>query len=321
LGVPDLESARAVPDEVFLSEAFTKPKMMKALAKAGFTQSYTYFTWRETKAEFEEYFTELTQTEMKDYFRGNLWPNTPDILPVHLQTGGRPAFMMRAVLAATLSSVYGIYSGFELAKTRRCRVAKSTSIPRSTSGKSATGMRRANIKEWITRINQIRQQKPRPASLRQPAFLRGRQREHPLLWQDDASEGQHHLIVVKPGCAPHPPLLHPRSDRRIRRDRWRRYQVHDLLTTRATRGTAAATTSSSTPHTAGPHLPRPPPRGRKPLRVENRRQATERGSQRRLYVSILRRGCGRNAHRISLDSAPTTVGVARAKLGALTSPR
>src|SRR5438046_6551507 len=102
------------PDVIFLSEAFTRPKMMKALAKAGFTQSYTYFTWRNTKAELTEYFTELTQTEMREYFRGILFPNTPDILPFHLQEGGRPAFMIRAVLASTLSSVYGIYSGFEL---------------------------------------------------------------------------------------------------------------------------------------------------------------------------------------------------------------
>ena len=106
------------PDLIFLSEAFTRPKMMKALAKAGFTQSYTYFTWREHKQELTEYFTELTQTEMKEYFCGNLWPNTPDILPFHLQTGGRPAFMIRSVLAATLSSVYGIYSGFELCENQ-----------------------------------------------------------------------------------------------------------------------------------------------------------------------------------------------------------
>jgi starch synthase (maltosyl-transferring) len=89
------------PDVLFLSEAFTRPKMMKALAKAGFTQSYTYFTWRNSKQELTEYFTELTQTDMREYFRGNLWPNTPDILPFHLQTGGRPAFIIRAVLAAT----------------------------------------------------------------------------------------------------------------------------------------------------------------------------------------------------------------------------
>src|SRR5207237_4095196 len=87
---------------------------MKALAKAGFSQSYTYFTWRNSKRELIEYFTELTQTEMSEYFRPNLWPNTPDILPFVLQDGGRPAFMIRVVLAATLSTLYGIYRGYEL---------------------------------------------------------------------------------------------------------------------------------------------------------------------------------------------------------------
>src|SRR5205823_14012736 len=104
----------AHPDVIFLAEAFTRPKMMKALAKAGFSQSYTYFTWRTTKQELTEYFSGLTQTDMREYFRGNLFTNTPDILPFHLQEGGRPMFMIRSVLAATLSSVYGIYSGFEL---------------------------------------------------------------------------------------------------------------------------------------------------------------------------------------------------------------
>ena len=105
---------RRWPDAIFLSEAFTKPKMMLALAKCGFTQSYTYFTWRNTKRGLADYFTELTQTEAAETMRPNLWPNTPDILPSYLQFGGRPAFQVRAVLAATLSPLYGIYSGFEL---------------------------------------------------------------------------------------------------------------------------------------------------------------------------------------------------------------
>jgi starch synthase (maltosyl-transferring) len=108
------EVQREHPEVIFLSEAFTRPKMMRVLAKAGFTQSYTYFTWRNFKGEIEEYLTELTRGPMREYFRGNLFPNTPDINPEFLQKGGRPAFMIRAVLAATLSSVYGIYSGFEL---------------------------------------------------------------------------------------------------------------------------------------------------------------------------------------------------------------
>ena len=97
------------PETIFLSEAFTRPKVMYRLAKLGFTQSYTYFTWRNTKAEFVEYFTQLTQTNVNEFFRPNLWPNTPDILPEHLQTLGRPAFVTRLVLAATLGANYGIY--------------------------------------------------------------------------------------------------------------------------------------------------------------------------------------------------------------------
>ncbi len=146
------------PDVIFLSEAFTKPKMMKALAKAGFTQSYTYFTWRETKAEFEEYFTELTQTEMSDYFRGNLWPNTPDILPVHLQEGGRPAFLIRAVLAATLSSVYGIYSGFELCENAPLPGREEYLDSEKYQWKERDWDAPGNIKDWITRLNRIRKE-------------------------------------------------------------------------------------------------------------------------------------------------------------------
>lgn len=103
------------PDVIFLAEAFTRPKVMKQLAKAGFSQSYTYFAWRNTKQELTEYFTELTQTDMREYFRPNLWPNTPDILTEYLQRGGKPAFMARLALAATLGANYGVYGpAFEL---------------------------------------------------------------------------------------------------------------------------------------------------------------------------------------------------------------
>src|ERR1700731_2360177 len=103
------------PEAIFLAEAFTRPKMMRALAKLGYTQSYTYFTWRNTKAELTEYMTQLTRTEVSEYMRPNFWPNTPDILPFGLQTGGLNAFKSRVVLAATLSSNYGMYGpAFEL---------------------------------------------------------------------------------------------------------------------------------------------------------------------------------------------------------------
>jgi starch synthase (maltosyl-transferring) len=110
------EIKREHPETIFLSEAFTRPKVMKFLAKAGFSQSYTYFTWRNTSAELTEYFTELTQTDLREYMRPNLFANTPDILHEYLQHGGRPAFQIRLVLAATLGASYGIYSGYELAE-------------------------------------------------------------------------------------------------------------------------------------------------------------------------------------------------------------
>ena len=106
---------RDYPDVIFLAEAFTRPKIMHRLAKLGFSQSYTYFTWRNTKHELTEYFTELAHDPSREYFRPNCWPNTPDILNEYLQVGGRPAFMARVVLAATLSANYGIYGpAFEL---------------------------------------------------------------------------------------------------------------------------------------------------------------------------------------------------------------
>jgi starch synthase (maltosyl-transferring) len=146
------------PDVIFLAEAFTRPKMMQNLAKLGYTQSYTYFTWRNTKWEITEYLTELTQTEMKYYFRANFFPNTPDILPTFLQTGGRPAFMIRAVLATTLTTVYGIYSGFELcenvAVTGKEEYLNSEKYQFKERDWNAPG----NINDYITKLNQIRRQ-------------------------------------------------------------------------------------------------------------------------------------------------------------------
>ncbi len=144
------------PDTIFLSEAFTRPKMMKELAKAGFSQSYTYFTWRNTKQEITEYLTELTQTEMREYFCGNLWPNTPDILPPYLQDGGRPAFMIREVLAATLSPVYGIYSGYELCENTPLPGREEYLDSEKYQYKERDWNEPGNIKDWITRLNQIR---------------------------------------------------------------------------------------------------------------------------------------------------------------------
>ena len=144
------------PDVIFLSEAFTRPKMMQVLAKAGFTQSYTYFTWRNTRAELEEYFTELTKSEMREYFRPHLFPNTPDILPFYLQEGGRPAFMIRAVLSATMSGIYGIYSGFELCENAALPGREEYLDSEKYQYKQRDWNASGNIKSLITRLNQIR---------------------------------------------------------------------------------------------------------------------------------------------------------------------
>ena len=146
------------PDTIFLSEAFTRPKMMKALAKAGFNQSYTYFTWRNSKHELIEYFTELTQTEMSEYFRPNLWTNTPDILPFVLQEGGRPAFMIRVALAATLSPLYGIYSGYELCENEPLPGREEYLDSEKYQFKERDWNAPGNIKDWIARLNKIRKE-------------------------------------------------------------------------------------------------------------------------------------------------------------------
>ncbi|MBM3857281.1 MAG: DUF3416 domain-containing protein [Verrucomicrobia bacterium] len=148
------------PEVIFLSEAFTTPAMMKRLAKVGFTQSYTYFTWRNTREELEEYFTELTQSEMKEYFRPHLFTNTPDILPFYLQQSGRTGFLIRSVLAATLSSLYGIYSGFELCENEALPDREEYADSEKYHFKGRDWNAPGNIKAWITRLNEIRKTHP-----------------------------------------------------------------------------------------------------------------------------------------------------------------
>ncbi|MGE0685811.1 MAG: alpha-1,4-glucan--maltose-1-phosphate maltosyltransferase [Dehalococcoidia bacterium] len=150
------------PETIFLSEAFTRPRVRYYLAKLGFTQSYTYFAWRNTKQELTEYLTELTTTEVKDYFRPNFWPNTPDILHESLQEGGRGAFASRYVLAATLSSNCGIYGpAYEL----------GVNTPRERGTEDYLDSEKYEIKVWdidapgsirglISRVNRIRRENP-----------------------------------------------------------------------------------------------------------------------------------------------------------------
>jgi starch synthase (maltosyl-transferring) len=148
------------PEAIFLSEAFTRPKMMRALAKAGFTQSYTYFTWRVTKQELTDYGAELAQGPSKDYLRPNFFTNTPDILPVHLQQGGRPIFRIRLVLAATLASSYGIYNGFELCEARAVPGSEEYLHSEKYEYKVWDWDRPGNIKDDIATLNRIRRDNP-----------------------------------------------------------------------------------------------------------------------------------------------------------------
>ncbi len=155
------ELKAAHPDLVFLAEAFTRPKMMKALAKVGFSQSYTYFTWRNTRDELTEYLTEITSAPVADYFRGSLWPNTPDILHATLVGGGRPAFKLRLVLAATLSSLYGMYSGYELCENEPYghgteEYLYSEKYELKARDFTAPG----NLVDFVTTINRLRRQHP-----------------------------------------------------------------------------------------------------------------------------------------------------------------
>jgi starch synthase (maltosyl-transferring) len=148
------------PDVIFLSEAFTRPKMMYRLAKVGFSQSYTYFTWRNTKSELTEYLTELTTTEVKEFFRPNFFVNTPDINPYFLQTSGRPGFLVRAVLAATLSGLWGVYSGFESCESAalpgREEYLDSEKYEIRVRDENAPG----NIVAEITQLNRLRRSYP-----------------------------------------------------------------------------------------------------------------------------------------------------------------
>ncbi|MEW6681450.1 MAG: alpha-1,4-glucan--maltose-1-phosphate maltosyltransferase [Nitrospirota bacterium] len=148
------------PDVVFLSEAFTRPAVMYALAKVGFTQSYSYFTWRNTKSELTQYFTELTQTEVREYYRPNLFANTPDILHEYLQTGGRAAFQVRLVLAATLGASYGIYSGFELCDGNAVPGTEEYHDSEKYQIRVRDWNQPGNIKDLVATINAIRRQNP-----------------------------------------------------------------------------------------------------------------------------------------------------------------
>jgi starch synthase (maltosyl-transferring) len=210
------------PEVIFLSEAFTRPRIMHRLSKLGFSQSYTYFTWRNTKPELTEYFTELCATETREYFRPNVWPNTPDILHEYLQHGGRGAFIARAVLAATLAASYGIYGpAFELMEAR----------PKEPGSEEYFYSEKYEIKRWdrqrpdslsgiLARLNRIRKENP---ALHSDWSLRFHDIDNPQLLVYSKEAGDN-LILVAVNLDPH----HVQSG-------WTdlpfsgTYEVHDLL--------------------------------------------------------------------------------------------
>jgi starch synthase (maltosyl-transferring) len=179
---------RAHPEAIFLSEAFTRPTVMRYLAKAGFNQSYTYFTWRNSAGELREYLTELTRTGVREFMRPNFFANTPDILHEYLQTGGRPAFEVRLILAATLSASYGIYSGFELCERVPIRPGSEEYLnSEKYEIKPRDWQQAGNLNELIARVNEIRRSH---AALQQNNTLAFHETETPaFLWFSKTAPG------------------------------------------------------------------------------------------------------------------------------------
>jgi starch synthase (maltosyl-transferring) len=179
---------RRHPGAIFLAEAFTRPKVMRHLAKTGFNQSYTYFTWRNSAGELREYLTELTRSGLEEFMRPNFFANTPDILHEYLQTGGRPAFEVRLILAATLSASYGIYSGFELCEHVPVRPGSEEYLnSEKYEIKPRDWNQAGNLNELIARVNEIRRSHP---ALQQNGTLAFHETENPaFLWFSKTAPG------------------------------------------------------------------------------------------------------------------------------------
>jgi starch synthase (maltosyl-transferring) len=225
------EVKRQHPDVILLAEAFTRPKVMFRLAKLGFTQSYTYFAWRNSATELAHYFTELSQPPIREYFRPNLWPNTPDILTEYLQTGGRPAFAARLILAATLGASYGIYGpAFELAEGRAREPGSEEYLDsekyqiRSWDLDSPDSLR-----ELIALVNKVRRENPALQSDRGLRF-HPTENDHLLAYTKTTPDLADVVLTVVNDDPHHTQagmITLPLEDLGIRRDRG--YQAHELL--------------------------------------------------------------------------------------------
>jgi starch synthase (maltosyl-transferring) len=225
------EVKREHPDVILLAEAFTRPKVMYRLAKLGFTQSYTYFAWRNTASELVQYFTELSQPPIREYFRPNLWPNTPDILTEYLQSGGRPAFAARLILAATLGASYGIYGpAFELCEAR-AREAGSEEYLDSEKYQIRRWDYNSpdSLRELITLVNKVRIENP---ALHSDRGLRFHPTENEQLiaytkTTPDLADVVLTVVNVDPHHTQAGMITLPLEDLGIRRDRG--FQAHELL--------------------------------------------------------------------------------------------
>lgn len=190
------ETKNQHPEVLFLAEAFTRPNVMYRLAKLGFSQSYTYFTWRNTKQELTEYFEELTKTQVREYLRPSLWPNTPDILPEFLQVGGRASFMVRLVLAATLGASYGLYGpAFEMCENAPLEPGREEYL---NSEKYELKHRDLNskksLRDLISKVNRVRKQNP---ALQTNGNLRFHRTDNPsLLCYSKNTDDFSNLIIV-----------------------------------------------------------------------------------------------------------------------------
>src|SRR5262249_20317058 len=228
------EIRRAHPDVIFLSEAFTRPKILRYLAKAGFSQSYSYFTWRNSKQEIGEYLTELTAGPAREYLRPNLFANTPDILHDYLQTGGRAAFEIRIVLAATLGASYGIYSGFELAENVPVQPGSEEYLDSEKYQYKIRDLTRSDsLAGLIARVNAIRRAHP---ALQFDHGLRFHETDNAqvLCYSKRAPDGSDPILVVvnlDPFSMQHGHVRLPLADWGVSPDVREvvQYDAHDLL--------------------------------------------------------------------------------------------
>lgn len=220
------------PEAIFLAEAFTRPKALYGLAKRGFTQSYNYFPWRNTRWELTEYLTELTQTEVTEFTGLNLWTNTPDILPEYLQFGGRPAFMARLILAATLSPSYGIYGpAFELCENRPLAPGREEYLDSEKYEIKNWDIDKSDsLKELISQVNRIRRENPAFHANHNLCF-HDIDNEQIIAYSKSSADRSNQVLVVV-NLDPHYKqsgfLTLPVEELGI--DFHQPYQVHDLLT-------------------------------------------------------------------------------------------